>query len=74
MSKLFKNRKFILISIFSLLILIVSTISFIALFSKKNDGDPRFKYNSGYYNDTSDAITTKDLDSEYIKMNTLYSR
>ena len=74
MSKLFKNRKFIILSIFLLLILIVSTISFIALFSNKNNDDPRFKYNSGYYNDTSDAITTKKLDSEYIKMNTLYSR
>jgi len=74
MSKIFKNRKLILISLFSLIILIVSTISFIALInSNNNTKDPKFVYNSGHYITDQEAISTSSLSSNYTKMNTLYT-
>ena len=74
MSKLFKNRKLILISLFSSLLLIVAAISIIALInSNKDTKAPRFVYNSGHYITDQSAITTSTLESEYTKMNTLYT-
>ena len=74
MRKLFSKRKTILISIFSFLLLIVGAISIIALLNNNSNGDnPKFRYNSGYYNDARNGITSSTLDSEYQKMNTLYT-
>jgi hypothetical protein len=73
MSKLFKNRKLITLSIASLFLIIGTIIAIIAINSNNKKTPPRFVYNSGHYITNQEAITTSSLASQYVKMNTLYT-